>query len=109
MHPAYDEVPERFAELPAVCVIRNPWDWYVSLYHYVHKIAAREPGRVRGHLWSRVMGEGRNSFTQWCDWPAGCARPTAVSRPGYGRCGASMPTTTPPCITCTPAAARGSP
>jgi len=64
LHPAYDEVPERFAELPAVCVIRNPWDWYVSLYHYVHKIATREPGRVRGHLWSRVMGEGRNSFTQ---------------------------------------------
>jgi hypothetical protein len=64
LHPGYHDVPARFAELPAVCVIRNPWDWYVSLYHYVHKIAAREPRRVRGHLWSRVMGEGRHSFTQ---------------------------------------------
>jgi hypothetical protein len=64
LHPAYDQVPEQYASLPAFCVIRNPWDWYVSLYHYTHLVAKREPGRVRGHLWSTVMGEGRHSFRQ---------------------------------------------
>ena len=33
-HAPYDELPSRWRHLPVVCVVRNPWDWYVSQYHY---------------------------------------------------------------------------
>jgi hypothetical protein len=64
LHPGYDELPSRYAELPAVCAVRNPWDWYVSLYHYVRRVAAVEPHRVGGHLWSAVLGGGRHTLLQ---------------------------------------------
>ena len=45
-----------------MCIVRNPWDWYVSLYHFVHHVKDREPERVQGYLWTAVMGEGDMPF-----------------------------------------------
>ena len=33
-HTPYAELPERWRHLPVMCAIRNPWDWYVSWFHY---------------------------------------------------------------------------
>ena len=33
-HASYDKLPPEFADLPVLRVVRNPWDWYVSHYHY---------------------------------------------------------------------------
>jgi hypothetical protein len=30
------EVPKEYAHLPKIAFIRNPWDWYVSWYHFIH-------------------------------------------------------------------------
>jgi hypothetical protein len=62
LHPYYDQLPPEYSELPAVCIVRNPWDWYVSLYHFVHHVKDREPERVQGYLWTAVMGEGDMPF-----------------------------------------------
>jgi hypothetical protein len=31
-HAPHSSLPARWRELPAFCVIRNPWDWYVSWF-----------------------------------------------------------------------------
>jgi hypothetical protein len=33
-HAPYEELPEQYRELPAIWFRRNPWDWYVSFWHY---------------------------------------------------------------------------
>jgi hypothetical protein len=60
VHSRYDEVPPDFAELPMLCFVRNPWDWYVSWYHFVLE-RRREK---QGLLWSSFFGSGRNDFKQ---------------------------------------------
>lgn len=38
-HAPRNRLPERYAHLPVVGFIRNPWDWYVSFYyHKRHKL-----------------------------------------------------------------------
>ena len=31
-HGHLEDLPERFAHLPVIGFVRNPWDWYVSMY-----------------------------------------------------------------------------
>ena len=57
-HEPYDSLPARWRHLPAFCVLRNPWDWYVSWFHY-----QRERGPYRratdGDPWGkRAVWEG---------------------------------------------------
>ena len=33
-HAGIDLIPAEYAHLPAIAFIRNPWDWYVSWYHW---------------------------------------------------------------------------
>jgi hypothetical protein len=33
-HHSIDEVPAEYRDLPAYGFVRNPWDWYVSWYHF---------------------------------------------------------------------------
>jgi hypothetical protein len=33
-HVPFRATPEEFRELPAICFVRNPWDWYVSWWHW---------------------------------------------------------------------------
>lgn len=33
-HEPYESLPSAWRERPAFCVVRNPWDWYVSWFHY---------------------------------------------------------------------------
>lgn len=34
-HAPYKKLPANFHHLPILIVVRNPWDWYVSWYHYM--------------------------------------------------------------------------
>ena len=34
-HLPISAMPEQYRDLPVFGAVRNPWDWYVSLYHYM--------------------------------------------------------------------------
>jgi len=34
-HASLKKLPDEYSNLPVACIIRNPWDWYVSWYHYM--------------------------------------------------------------------------
>lgn len=55
-HRSYRKVPPEFATLPALTFVRNPWDWYVSWYHYS---LAQKP---KGFAWEEILKGGRASF-----------------------------------------------
>ncbi len=37
-HPGVNEIPPEFRQLPRIAVVRNPFDWYVSWFHYMLQI-----------------------------------------------------------------------
>jgi hypothetical protein len=75
-HAPYSDLPIEYRELPVVSVIRNPWDWYVSWYHFaVGQIRKRGP-RPQGGLWKGagdlVRGvEFEEALTRACDFRDG--------------------------------------
>jgi hypothetical protein len=46
-HTPYGDLPARWHHLPGFYVVRNPWDWYVSWYHYRGQRARRRNRRAR--------------------------------------------------------------
>ncbi len=42
-HHSYDEIPDSAKQLPAFGLVRNPWDWYVSWYHFFMSYPYRPP------------------------------------------------------------------
>lgn len=42
-HHSIDEVPEEYRNLPAIGFVRNPWDWYVSWYHFFTSYPYKPP------------------------------------------------------------------
>jgi hypothetical protein len=42
-HHSIDDVPVEFRRLPAVGFVRNPWDWYVSWYHFFTSYPYKPP------------------------------------------------------------------
>jgi hypothetical protein len=60
-HTPYREIAADFADLPMLCFVRNPWDWYVSWYHY---LTQDEPEKRTGPMWRVGFGEGRKDFKQ---------------------------------------------
>ena len=42
-HHSISEVPEESRGLPAFGLVRNPWDWYVSWYHFFMEYPYRPP------------------------------------------------------------------
>jgi hypothetical protein len=67
-HASYDELPIEFRDRPAFCVVRNPWDWYVSWYHYVMKtgprLATLDPDNPKRTTWQTAFRGGRSSFDE---------------------------------------------
>lgn len=71
-HTPYRDLPARWRHLAVFCVVRNPWDWYVSWFHY-----AMERGREKGErllspsapqrkrvIWEDVLRLGRADFKE---------------------------------------------
>lgn len=42
------EIPEQYGDLPRFALVRNPWDWHVSWYHYL--LGAGRPGEHRDRV-----------------------------------------------------------
>jgi hypothetical protein len=64
-HAAFADIPERFRALPMLCYVRNPWDWYVSWYHYLIENPPDPPHTLAGTpLWMTAFDRGRSSFRQ---------------------------------------------
>lgn len=43
-HREYDTLSVEDARKPTYALVRNPWDWHVSLYHHMHLEAQHNPG-----------------------------------------------------------------
>ena len=67
-HAAYDELPVEFRDRPGFCVVRNPWDWYVSWYHHTIKQGPRfealGPGDPKGANWQALFAGGQSTFEE---------------------------------------------
>jgi hypothetical protein len=62
-HAPYSEVKERFGHLPMVCFVRNPWDWYVSWYHYLVQNPPPGPHTLAERpMWVLAFEGGRSDF-----------------------------------------------
>jgi hypothetical protein len=36
-HAPYTEIPDKYRDIPVIGTVRNPWDWYISVYyHYLN-------------------------------------------------------------------------
>lgn len=50
-------IPQEYSNLPVVGLVRNPWSWYVSWYHFNCR------PNMRNHLFEAVSDEGRADFS----------------------------------------------
>ena len=60
-HVPYTEIAPRLGDIPLLCFVRNPWDWYVSFYHYNRKEMGRRP---ESWAWKALFDEGKSDFKQ---------------------------------------------
>ncbi|MGH2979950.1 MAG: hypothetical protein ACRDLQ_09995 [Solirubrobacterales bacterium] len=61
LHTPYEEIADDFSDLPMLCFVRNPWDWYVSWYHHQTQHYREERS---GPMWVSAFDRGRNDFRQ---------------------------------------------
>jgi hypothetical protein len=62
-HASYDDAAERFGDLPMLCFVRNPWDWYVSWYHWLKANPPPEPHTLEERpMWVMAFDRGRSDF-----------------------------------------------
>ena len=59
-HAGVSDIPPEYRDLPVLAFVRNPWDWYVSWYHYL----PTQPERDNSQYWPYVFDEGRASFEE---------------------------------------------
>jgi hypothetical protein len=52
-------VPKEYADLPVLAFVRNPWDWYVSLYEYGRRLEVGEDDQVHSLFFN---GDSFESF-----------------------------------------------
>jgi hypothetical protein len=52
VHPGWRYIPPEASDLPVLCHIRNPWDWYVSWYMFSSR---GEPRQTK--LWTSAFGD----------------------------------------------------
>jgi hypothetical protein len=64
-HAGFAAIPDQYAHLPTIAFIRNPWDWYVSWYHWETQYlgSGRPPvPQSDTHSWATLMGRGAYDF-----------------------------------------------
>jgi hypothetical protein len=57
----FDKVERDFAGLPIFSCVRNPWDWYVSSYHYLLESLTPED---EGPMWEQTLERGKATFEE---------------------------------------------
>jgi hypothetical protein len=43
LHDPYETLPPRYRDLPALVFVRNPWDWYVSMWAWLTEHGGSSP------------------------------------------------------------------
>jgi hypothetical protein len=65
-HAYYSAIPPESARLPALCFIRNPWDWYVSWYEFTTRYMSSggrgERPMPATNPWYTLFDAGRRPF-----------------------------------------------
>jgi hypothetical protein len=64
-HGTYRQLPAEFKQLPVFALVRNPWDWYVSWYHFARELARSPEGEEhmsRDSVIVWAMGSGDYEF-----------------------------------------------
>lgn len=56
-HPGWRHIPPEAATLPVLAYVRNPWDWYVSWYHFHRSRTATS------RMWVSAFAEQRDFAT----------------------------------------------
>lgn len=64
-HGAYRDIPEAMRHRPALAFVRNPWDWYVSAYHFAMQPSSEPPGDpLDARMVAAIFGDYENSFAE---------------------------------------------
>jgi hypothetical protein len=71
-HMPYSSLRPEWRELPGLYVVRNPWDWYVSWFHWTLKRGRglQERGRTfraggpKAAIWENVLRSGAADFRE---------------------------------------------
>jgi hypothetical protein len=64
-HGTYRQMPAELKQLPVFALVRNPWDWYVSWYHFARALARSPEGEQhmsRDSVMVWVNGSGEYNF-----------------------------------------------
>jgi len=56
-HQTIGDIPSQYRSLPVFGFVRNPWDWYVSLYEYLKRDGQNE-------IFNGVSDHGRKGFKE---------------------------------------------
>jgi hypothetical protein len=60
IHAGCEEIPAEYKQLPALAFVRNPWDWYVSVYSYMMRAQGpNSPAR-------QAAEKGFTQFIEFC-------------------------------------------
>lgn len=57
-HHSFDEISPEYQNLPMITFIRNPWDWYVSWFHFHTKPERLNLPEEWAKRWRRRLTEG---------------------------------------------------
>lgn len=60
-HATVYEIPAEYSAVPRFGLIRNPWDWYVSVYSWWRVMSVRDPTAFRGHILEKVAAASADS------------------------------------------------
>ena len=63
-HAGIRQIPPEFGELPVFAAVRNPWDWYVSWYHFTHQRERWREDYEEPSDWRWAFDSGRATFKQ---------------------------------------------
>jgi hypothetical protein len=69
-HASFRDLPPELQALPAFCVIRNPWDWYVSWFHYEmmrgprRRLGSGPDPRGKRAAWVQALRLGEADFKE---------------------------------------------
>jgi hypothetical protein len=72
LHASHANLAEPWRDLPGFYVVRNPWDWYVSWYHWtLERGRHRETrgkgtrsGSAKGAVWEGLLRSGEAGFAE---------------------------------------------
>jgi hypothetical protein len=78
-HTSFGRIPPEHSHLPVFSVIRNPWDWYVSWYHFTVQSPRGPHDHEPDSIWVRLFDRGRRDFTEAVT--AACEGSSATSDP----------------------------